>query len=132
MVYVDHDPLVLVHARALLTSTAQGSIDYLDAELGEPEKIVAHAARTLDFTRPVTLVVQTLHHQLDDDSAHTILTRLLDPCPRAVICCWSIPRPSGTPRRCGPPPTCGTPTPPRRSPPASHQLTRFFDRLALR
>lgn len=78
IVYVDHDPLVLAHARALLTSTAPGSIDYLNAELGEPEKILAHAAGTVDLTRPVALLVQTLHQLLDDDSAHAIVTRLLD------------------------------------------------------
>lgn len=81
IVYVDHDPLVLAHARALLTSTPEGRIDYLDAELGEPERILAHAARSLDLTRPVALLVQTLHHLLNDAHAHAIVTRLLDALP---------------------------------------------------
>jgi hypothetical protein len=49
IVYVDNDPLVLTHARALLTSTPQGATDYVDADLREPDQILAAAARTLDF-----------------------------------------------------------------------------------
>src|SRR5580692_8535271 len=48
VVYVDHDPIVLAHARALLTSTPEGRIGYVDADLREPDKILAEAARTLD------------------------------------------------------------------------------------
>lgn len=50
VVYVDHDPLVLTHARALLTGTPEGATDYVDADLHEPEKILQEAARTLDFS----------------------------------------------------------------------------------
>ena len=52
IVYADNDPLVLAHARALLTSTAEGACDYVDGDLREPGKILAQAARTLDFSRP--------------------------------------------------------------------------------
>jgi S-adenosyl methyltransferase len=57
IVYVDNDPLVLVHARALLTSAPQGVCDYLDADVREPEKILVEAARTLDFSQPIVLVM---------------------------------------------------------------------------
>ncbi|MGH3428053.1 MAG: SAM-dependent methyltransferase, partial [Mycobacteriales bacterium] len=50
IVYADNDPLVLVHARALLTSTPEGVTDYVDADLRDTDKIVKEAARTLDFT----------------------------------------------------------------------------------
>src|SRR5215468_4500008 len=49
IVYVDNDPMVLSHARALLTSTAEGACDYVDADLRDPGKILTEAARTLDL-----------------------------------------------------------------------------------
>ncbi len=82
IVYVDNDPLVLAHARALLTSTPQGRTDHLDADLHEPEKILRHAARTLDLTQPVALILLgILNHITEDDQAHAIVTRLLDALP---------------------------------------------------
>src|ERR1700761_7814799 len=53
VVYVDNDPIVLAHARALLTSSPEGETGYLDADIGDPEAIVAAAGRGLDFSRPV-------------------------------------------------------------------------------
>ena len=52
-----YDPLVLVHARALLTSTPEGACDYIDADLRETDTILAEAAKTLDFARPVALMM---------------------------------------------------------------------------
>ncbi len=78
IVYVDNDPLVLTHARALLTSTPQGVTDYVDADLREPAKIVEAAARTLDFTQPVALMLLgILGHTGDYDEARSIVRRLL-------------------------------------------------------
>ena len=54
VVYVDNDPLILAHARALLTSTKEGATGYLDADLRETDKILARAAAALDFSQPVT------------------------------------------------------------------------------
>src|SRR6185295_2718496 len=56
IVYVDYDPLVLVHARALLTSGPDGATDYIDADLRDTDKIMSEAGRTLDFSRPVVLM----------------------------------------------------------------------------
>jgi O-methyltransferase involved in polyketide biosynthesis len=82
IVYVDNDPLVLTHARALLTSTPQGATDYIDADLREPDKIVQGAAETLDFTQPVALMLMgILGHITDDDEARSIVKRLLDALP---------------------------------------------------
>jgi hypothetical protein len=57
IVYVDNDPLVLAHARALLVSTPEGACDYIDADLHHPGKILREAAQTLDFARPVALML---------------------------------------------------------------------------
>jgi S-adenosyl methyltransferase len=82
IVYVDNDPLVLVHARALLTSSAEGATDYIDADMREPETIVQAAAKLLDFTKPVALMFMgVLAHVDDDDQARSIVNRLLDALP---------------------------------------------------
>ncbi|MGI9001129.1 MAG: SAM-dependent methyltransferase [Pseudonocardia sp.] len=79
VVYVDNDQLVLSHARALLTSSPQGVTDYLDADLHEPETILRYAARTLDFTQPVALMLLgVINHIMDTDQARAIIDRLLD------------------------------------------------------
>jgi hypothetical protein len=78
IVYVDNDPVVLTHARALLTSTPEGATDYIDADLRDPDKILAAAAATLDFTRPVALMLMgILGHVADYDEARSIVGRLL-------------------------------------------------------
>jgi O-methyltransferase involved in polyketide biosynthesis len=77
-VYADNDPLVLVHARALLTSTPEGSCDYVEGDLRDPEKILADAARTLDFSQPVGLMLLgVLHHLPDTDEAYSVVRRLV-------------------------------------------------------
>jgi O-methyltransferase involved in polyketide biosynthesis len=82
IVYVDNDPLVLVHARALLTSAPEGVTDYVEADLHEPDKILREAARTLDFTQPVALtLLGVLNFIIDDDEAQTVVDRLLDAVP---------------------------------------------------
>ena len=78
IVYVDNDPLVLAHARALLTSSPEGATQYIDADLHDPEAIVAQAAVTLDLTRPVALLlIGVLGHVADHDEACSIVQRLL-------------------------------------------------------
>src|SRR3954469_15911193 len=68
IVYVDNDPLVLAHARAPLTRTAEGRTDYVDADMREPEKIIQTPAATLDLTRPVALMfIGVLGHIEDYD-----------------------------------------------------------------
>ncbi|WP_419992485.1 SAM-dependent methyltransferase [Streptomyces boninensis] len=78
IVYVDNDPLVLTHARALLTSSPEGACAYIDGDAREPEKILAEAARTLDFDRPVGLMLLgALGSVLDDEEAYAIRDRLV-------------------------------------------------------
>jgi S-adenosyl methyltransferase len=82
IVYVDNDPLVLVHAQALLTSSAEGRCDYVDADVRDPETILEHAARTLDFTKPVGLTMLGILGQLpDEDDPQAIVARLLEALP---------------------------------------------------
>jgi len=78
IVYVDNDPVVLAHARALLTSKPEGKTDYLDADLRDPESILREAARTLDFDRPVALVLAAILHFVDDEAAYDVVAQLLD------------------------------------------------------
>lgn len=78
IVYVDNDPLVLAHARALLTSTPEGVTSYIDANMYEPEAILAKAGETLDLTRPVGLMIlNTLGHVEDYGQARDLVNRLV-------------------------------------------------------
>jgi hypothetical protein len=84
IVYVDNDPLVLSHARALLTSTPDGRTAYLDADLTDPAAILADPVllETLDLDRPVVLMlVSVLHFVTDDAVAHRAVRTLLDALP---------------------------------------------------
>jgi SAM-dependent methyltransferase len=79
IVYVDNDPSVLVHARALLASSRQGMTAYVEADLREVAPILRAAAGTLDFTRPVgLLLVGVLHCIPDRQDPGRIVARLLD------------------------------------------------------
>ncbi len=79
VVYVDNDPLVMVHARALLTSASAGVTDYIEADLREPGKILQEAARILDFSQPVALMlVATLHFISEDEDPYGIVAGLVE------------------------------------------------------
>jgi hypothetical protein len=78
IVYVDNDPLVLVHARALLTSTAEGECQYIEADVRDPEAILREAARTLDFSRPAALMLMGILGLVADyDQARSIVRTLM-------------------------------------------------------
>ena len=78
IVYADNDPMVLTHARALLTSTPEGACDYVEGDLREPDMILAQAAQTLDFTKPVGLMLLgILHHIPDTDEPYLVVRRLV-------------------------------------------------------
>jgi hypothetical protein len=82
IVYADYDPVVLAHARALLTSTPEGKTDYIQADLRDTDAILATAARTLDFSQPVAiLLVAVLHFITDDDDPYGIVKKLMDAVP---------------------------------------------------
>ena len=82
IVYVDNDPLVLAHARALLTSAPEGATDYIDADMHDPDEIIRAASATLDLSRPVALtLIGVLGHIQEFGEARSIVSRLMDALP---------------------------------------------------
>jgi hypothetical protein len=82
IVYVDNDPLVLMHARALLTSRPEGVTRYVDADLHDPDAIIRGAAEALDFSKPIGITMMgILGHVSDYAEAKSIVKRLLDAVP---------------------------------------------------
>ncbi|MER7004286.1 SAM-dependent methyltransferase [Dactylosporangium sp. NPDC000555] len=78
IVYVDNDPLVLTHARALLTSAPEGATQYIEANVRDPEKIVREARKTLDFDQPIALMMLgVMGHVEDPAEARSIVGALV-------------------------------------------------------
>ncbi|MEV5729922.1 MULTISPECIES: SAM-dependent methyltransferase [Streptomyces] len=133
IVYVDNDPLVLAHARALLTSTPEGRTDYLDEDLRNVDAILEHASKTLDFSEPVALILLGVVIFIgDDEDPYSLVRRLVDALPAGshLVLSHTITSPSM--------PDVdeavkfwnehGTPKLTQRSP---EDVTRFFDGLEL-
>ena len=82
IVYVDNDPMVLAHARALLTSTPEGATAYIHADLRDVDTIMADAAKTLDFAQPIALVLSgIMGHVTDTGQARSTVRSLMDALP---------------------------------------------------
>ena len=82
VVYVDNDPVVLVHARALLTSTPEGETAYLEADLRDTSAILQAAAQTLDFGQPIALMLLIILHLIPDaDDPYGIVSTLVQALP---------------------------------------------------
>ncbi|HLI36715.1 MAG TPA: SAM-dependent methyltransferase [Streptosporangiaceae bacterium] len=82
IVYVDNDPIVLAHARALLTSDPRGATAYIDADLRDVDAILTQAARTLDLSEPVAvMLLAVLHFIPDAEDPYAITARLMDALP---------------------------------------------------
>ncbi|WP_328770868.1 SAM-dependent methyltransferase [Streptomyces sp. NBC_00286] len=81
IVYVDNDPVVLAHARALLTSGPEGRTDYIDADFRNPAQILELAAKTLDFDEPVALALVAILHFVEDEDAYPVVRGLMDALP---------------------------------------------------
>ncbi|WP_405484580.1 SAM-dependent methyltransferase [Nocardia sp. NBC_00511] len=82
IVYVDNDPIVLVHARHLLDSSPEGATAYLDADLRRPAEILSHPdlLATLDLSQPVALmVVAVMHFMTDEQQPYELLRTLIEP-----------------------------------------------------
>ena len=128
-----NDPLVLVHARALLTSTPEGVCDYIDADMRDTGKILAEAARTLDFSQPIAVTMLGVVIFIEDDAeSYGVVRTFMDAVPAgsylalshtvvhpdmpdmdAAVAFWN---------------ENGTPKLTQRTP---EQITRFFDGLEL-
>jgi hypothetical protein len=82
VVYVDYDPVVLAHARALLTSSKTGATQYIDADLRDTGAILGQAGQLLDFSQPVAVTLLMLLHVIpDSEDPHAIVAKLMDALP---------------------------------------------------
>jgi hypothetical protein len=82
VVYVDYDPVVLAHARALLTSSEAGATEYIDADLRNTDAILTQAAELLDFAKPVAVsLLSILHAVTDADDPYAIVAKVVDAVP---------------------------------------------------
>ena len=102
IVYVDNDPIVLLHARALLKSTPQGACDYIQADLRNPEEILAAAARTLDFGKPVALMLLAILQFISgDEDPYALVSQLVAALPPGSYLVVSHPTDDFNPNRQG-------------------------------
>jgi hypothetical protein len=82
VVYVDYDPIVLAHARALLTSDEAGATEYIDADLRDTDTLLSQATKLLDFSQPVAIsLISILNAIPDSDDPYGIVATLLDAVP---------------------------------------------------
>jgi hypothetical protein len=81
VVYVDNDPIVLVHARALLTSTPEGRTAYIDGDLHDVDAVLNQAAETLDFDQPIAVSLLGILHFFRDEDAYRSARQLIDGMP---------------------------------------------------
>ena len=82
IVYVDNDPIVLAHARALLTSTPEGATAYVEADAQDTDRILAEAATVLDFSQPIAVMfLMILQYIPDEEQPQQIVARLIDALP---------------------------------------------------
>jgi hypothetical protein len=82
VVYVDNDPIVLSHARALMVSNSEGATDYIDSDLRDTGTILAEARHLVDFSKPVAVTMLAILHAIPDaDDPHGIVTTLMDAVP---------------------------------------------------
>jgi hypothetical protein len=96
VMYVDNDPMVLAHARALLTGTTEGAVAYLDADVRDPDRIVRAASQALDLRQPVALMLLAVLQLIPDaDKPYQVVGRLVDALPGGSYLALSHP-PSDT------------------------------------
>ncbi|WDM14520.1 SAM-dependent methyltransferase [Streptomyces lavenduligriseus] len=82
VVYVDHDPIVLLHVHALLTSTPEGATAYVQSDMRDTDTVMDGAAETLDMKKPIALVINdVLGHIVDWNEARGLVRRLVDRLP---------------------------------------------------
>src|SRR3984885_1083209 len=92
IVYVDNDPVVLTHARALLTSAPEGATDYIDADLRNADQILAKAAETLDFSQPVAVMLMAiLQHLGAEHDPYAVVAQLMAALPAGSYLALSHP-----------------------------------------
>jgi S-adenosyl methyltransferase len=135
IVYVDNDPIVLAHARALLTSDPQGATGYLDADARHTSRIITGAAELLDFSQPVAvMLIAILQLITDDDDPYRLVAELTAAVPSGS--CLVITHVAGdmgqmTPGALEAARRLSELLPQRVNPRSQAQVTRFFDHLEL-
>jgi len=133
IVYVDHDPMVLAHAQALLTSAPEGACDYIDADIRDPGKILQAAASVLDFSQPVAVcLIMVLQFVPDTDDPWKLARTLMDAVPAGSYLTIAHPA-SDVDQEAGPAlRQLSTRMGGTRVAPRSHQqIARFFDGLEM-
>ena len=135
IVYVDNDPVVLAHARALLTSDPQGATGYLDADARDTGKILAGAAELLDFSEPVAvMLIAILQLITDDDDPYRLVAELVAALPSgSFLAVTHVAGDMGrmTPGALEAARRLSELLPQRVNPRSQAQVTRFFDGLEL-
>jgi SAM-dependent methyltransferase len=103
VVYVDNDPIVLAHARALLTSTPEGRTAYIDGDLRDPDKLLAHPTLhdTLDLTRPVALTLINILHFYSDEEVYPLVEQLMKALPPGSFLALSVGTADSAPEEVG-------------------------------
>ena len=82
VVYVDYDPVVLTHARALLASKPEGTTAYIDTDLRDTGTLLEKAAQTLDFTEPVAVTMLAVLHAVgDEDDPYAVVAQIMRAAP---------------------------------------------------
>jgi hypothetical protein len=135
IVYVDNDPIVLAHARALLTSAPQGATGYLDADARNTAAILTGAAELLDFTEPVAvMLIAILQLITDDDDPYQLVAELMAAVPSgSFLAVTHVAGDMGrmTPGALEAARRLSELLPQRVNPRSQAQVTRFFDGLEL-
>jgi hypothetical protein len=132
IVYVDNDPVVLAHARALLTNTtAEGVTSYIDADYNNPDRIIAQARNILNFTRPIAVMFMgVLGHVTDYNDARAIVERVMTAAPAgSYLALWENTDITDTARAAAEQYAQSGAIPYRLCSPT--QVARFFDGLEL-
>jgi len=132
VVYVDNDPIVLAHARALLTSVT-GTTAYLDADVRDPATILAGAAATLDFGRPIAVMLIAIMHCVpDENDPYGIVRTLLDAVPPGSYLVLSQPAKDMIPEKSAQAEAALTEAMRQKVQYRTHaEVSRFFDGLKL-
>jgi hypothetical protein len=132
IVYVDNDPVVLLHAQALLTSNREGACAYVDADFRNPHKILAEAGKVLDLSQPTALMLLGILQLIpDEDDPFTVVSTLLDALPSGSYLAITHPAGDIDSRSLKAAAVLDTLSAERRSLRPRDEIIRFFDGLEL-
>jgi hypothetical protein len=132
IVYVDNDPVVLLHAQALLTSNREGACAYVDADFRDPRKILTEAGKVLDLSQPTALMLLGILQLIpDEDDPFTVVSTLLDALPSGSYLAITHPAGDIDSRSLKAAAVLDTLSAEKRSLRPRDEIIRFFDGLEL-